>query len=670
MSLEDLTASPPVDDSQVMMDAELSDDEAMESEEEDFVEYVAHRNLFRRLFIKFGSCGISMVVHLAGLVLLGLLTFAAAPPDIKVFVDAIMEERLEDDPVEIELEKEIEAATEQTMSVITARPMAGAVGGVTGAAGGGASGVPTLDSAIMEETATAGVGEISIEAPLTGAPTFQKLVEAVPDEEFKGDPRAIIDDYQQAMDRIAQELAWMMDKGPVMVIWAFDESESMKDDQKEIRDRVNNVYVQLGLIGRDKSQYLTTSIVSYGESYRVHTRRPTADLTEISAAIDAVPVDKSGKEYMCEAIGRAVMDHRGLAQSGNRQMAMIVVTDESGEIESNEMFLERALAEAKAAKCRIYVLGRESVFGYPFAHIRWQHPQTRHVHWLPINRGPETGFVEQLQTDGFHRRYDAFPAGFGPYEQCRLARETGGIFFMLPSLESNLVRGEKRHYELDILRPYRPDLRARVEVLADRDRFPLRTVIWKCIYDLNPYVPEIARQIEMRVHFSPRFDEFVLQARQEQLKAQKYLIYLATVQKALEAGRRFREQEADPRWQANYDLIYAQLIAYQARTWEYGASLEAFVRQPKIVPLTKPPDLRLVHWDVVVRRQTLTEESKSYIQRADELFQVVIDNHPGTPWAYRADYEKKRGYGIDLLPDYWHPDITPPGGVTVPIPKM
>ncbi|MCH5377836.1 MAG: hypothetical protein JJ992_28100, partial [Planctomycetes bacterium] len=84
-----------------------------------------------------------------------------------------------------------------------------------------------------------------------------------------------------------------------------------------------------------------------------------------------------------------------------------------------------------------------------------------------------------------------------------MARETGGIFFMLPSLESNLVRGEKRKYELDLMRPYRPDLRKREDALADRDKYPLRAMIWRCIYDLNPYRSnEISRQIEMRVHFS------------------------------------------------------------------------------------------------------------------------------------------------------------------------
>jgi hypothetical protein len=286
-----------------------------------------------------------------------------------------------------------------------------------------------------------------------------------------------------------------------------------------------------------------------------------------------------------------------------------------------------------------------------------------------VNRGPETAFVEQLQIDGFRRRHDAFPSGFGPYEQCRMARETGGIFFMLPSLESALVRGEKRHYELEIMRPYRPDLSHRAELLEYRETHPLRATIWKCIYDLNPYNKDISAQIEMRVHFSLQFPEFVRQARIEQAKATKFLVYLAAVQKVMESGAKYREQEDDPRWQANYDLIYAQIVAYQARIWEYGASLEEFIKNPKTAPLTKSPNLRLVHWDVTTRKQILTEESKPYIERATELFNLVMANHPGTPWAGRAQRELSRGFGVDFRPDYDPPYLEPKGKL-IPIPKL
>ncbi len=641
------------------------EDHGLDAEEMEEEEWEAHSGLAGFLY-GFGSCGISLVVHLVGLLLLAYLTVPTQTRNAPAMVEAMFDPRTEEDPVEFELDPEIQVATEFTTASVSSSPLASVAVGVEGMVGS-----PELDQKVLKEaTAAAEVGEITIDPPLAGAPSFNELIEAVPDKEFKGDPRAIIDNYQQAMDRIAQELMWMMDKGPVLVVWAFDQSGSMKDDQQEIRERINNVYLQLGLVGRTQAQFLETSIVSYGEGYLQHTRRPTADIDEIRAAIDEIPEDESGKEMMCQAVGRAIATHREYAKRTDRQMALVLVTDESGEPEDNLQYLERMIEEAKLAACRIYVLGREAVFGYPYVYIRWRHPQTNRPHWLPIDRGPETGFVEQLQIDGFRRRHDAFPSGFGPYEQCRMARETGGIFFMLPSLESNLVRGEKRKYELEIMRPYRPDLRKREEALADRDRYPLRTMIWQCIYDLNPYQSnEVARQIEMRVHFSLQYDEFVKQARIEQVKARNYLVYLARVQKALEEAMPHRQQEADPRWQANFDLIYAQLVAYQARIWEYGAACEAFIQSPKTAPLTKSPNLHLVSWDITTKKDTRTEESKPYIERAKELFGVVLQNHPGTPWAARADWELKRGFGVDFYPDYDQPYRTPSGPID-PIPKL
>jgi hypothetical protein len=392
-----------------------------------------------------------------------------------------------------------------------------------------------------------------------------------------------------------------------------------------------------------------------------------------------VPVDKSGKEFMCSAVQEAIGRHRQYAQRTRRQMALIVVTDESGERTDNETQLERAIVEAKAARCRIYVLGREAVFGYPYAHIRWVHPQSKRVHWLPIDRGPETAFVEELQTDGFHRRFDAHPSGFGPYECTRLGRETGGIFFMLPSLETNLVRGEKRNYDIDA--PYYPDLRSRQEVKMEIDKSTMRTMLEKVIYDLNPYNPEARKIIEMRVEFSTDYETLAQQIRQEQAKAALYLPYLARAEETVGKMQKERKYEASPRWQANYDLLYAQLVAYQARMYEYQAylddflkDLQAYTRNPadpknkfKPPPATRSPGLIHDEWHIRTRARTITgDKIKSYVERSSAMFKEVSANHPGTPWAARAEYELKRGFGVELVPAYDHPNVQS----SIPIPKL
>ncbi len=625
----------------------------------------------REFWQGFGASLVSMIVH-AG-ILIALAVLAVSEPikqAERLIIADVFEERPPDDLLKTELDEVIEASTQPGIASNYAAPNVGvsdgAVGGAAGGAAGGDVSAPILDKGIVEQSSDAGV---SIDGLIEDAPPSRKLIVEAPAGAL-GDPRSIVDTYEQAMDRITQEIMWMLSKGDAMVIWCFDQSESMKDDQKEIRDRIDRIYVELGLANGKDNQSLLTGVTSYGEGFINHTPKPVSDFTSIRAAIDQVPVDPSGKEMMCQAVGRSIAQMREYAQRENRQMALVLVTDESGDRPTNEQVLERAIAEAKAAHCRLYILGREAVFGYPYAHMRWQHPQTKRTHWLAIDRGPETGFVEQLQIDGFRRRHDAHPAGFGSYEQTRMARETGGVFFLLPSIETNLVRGEKQRYELEQMRPYVPDLRSRLDIYKDRDDSPLRTILWQVINDLNPYNPLISKAVEMRVTFSPRPEEFVRQAAESQIHARAYLPYLAKAQQALEKIKPLREQEAAPRWQANYDLMYAQLIAYQARIYEYGAYLNWFMKNPKTVPLTKAPNLTLTHWEIHTRKELLRpEESQSYIDKAHDLFTAVAKEHPGTPWAARAVAEQARGYGVGLVPVY-EPPYPQPSGPVKPIPKL
>lgn len=613
----------------------------------------------RNFFMSMGAFSVSVIFHVALLVILGLMFFEdTTKAAIQTLVASAMEERPEDAPVEIELNEKIEQVDEQTIAVFSPSAM-GASGPAAAVAGEIA-----FDQTLVE---TAEKVSINVNPPTIGIPGAIGMIEAVPKGEVKGDPRAIVENYAQAFDAITQELMWMLDKNPVLVMWCFDQSESMKDDQREIRERIANVYNQLGIVGTNNTDALLTSITSYGKNYLVHTPKPTSNREEIVNAIDAVPIDPSGEEMMCQAVGATISSNRRFATRG-RQMALILVTDESGNRDNNDRFLEAAIAEAKSSNCKIFVLGREAVFGYPYAHIRWIHPQTGTHHWLRIDRGPETGFPEQLQTEGFRRRHDAFSSGFGPYEQTRMARETNGVFFMLPSVETNLVSAQKHRYELEAMRPFRPDLSARIEVLAARDKHPLRALIWKVISDLNPYNPASQKIVELQLDFPITGPEFLKAARTNQQKAIILLRYMAEAQKELEKGKHLRDQEPDPRWQANYDLIYAQLIAYQARIYEYGAGLGDFIKNPKTAPPMKGT-ARLVNWDVGVTKTIRTKESEPYIQKASELLAATSKEFPGTPWAVRADYERNRGYGVDLHPDY-HAPPRPFTGTPIPVPKF
>ena len=215
---------------------------------------------------------------------------------------------------------------------------------------------------------------------------------------------------------------------------------------------------------------------------------------------------------------------------------------------------------------------------------------------------------------------------------------------------------------------YLPDLRARQDIFTDRKRSKLQTLLWTVISTLNPYDKNAAKVIELRVHFSPDFETFKKQVAQEEAKIPVYLQELARQTQIVEDARRLRLEEPEPRWRANYDLLYAQLIAYQARVYEYGAYMAQFVRQPPTIPKQRPPNLQLTYLDLYSRKETLTgDKIKPYVEKATELFEQIKKDHPGTPWASRSQWELNRGYGVRLNPRYEPPykKVKDP----IPVPK-
>ncbi len=464
--------------------------------------------------------------------------------------------------------------------------------------------------------------------------------------ESPGDPSAAVENYAAAMHRITQELLLMLAKGPALVMWLFDQSESMQNDQEEIQRNLSEIYAELKLTSADDGDALLTSVSSYGSEMVTHTRRPTSDLTTVRAAIDEIPVDASGVEAMCQAVISTIAQHQRFGVQGKRQLALILVTDESGDDPEG---IEAAVAAAREANCRVYILGREAVFGYPFVHIVWHDEATGYDYWIPIKRGPETPDLEQLQTDGLWRRRDAFPSGFGPYEQVRLCRRTGGVFYLLPSLETNVLEGEQRRYAIEAMRPYLPDLDSREEYRAALVRDPLRLALRETIEALDPWKHE---EVNLAEYFPLDPAEFRKLAEAQVVRVGGYLEFLQVAETRLKGLRAARNQESSPRWQANYDLMLAQVVGYQVRANEYWAALEQFVSDP-----ARPQDPKTNHWRVTtVPRLLRGEAEQALIERANGLFQAVIEFHPGTPYAARAHWELERGYGVAFVEHYHPPD--------------
>ncbi|MDR3637864.1 MAG: hypothetical protein P4L84_28925 [Isosphaeraceae bacterium] len=98
-------------------------------------------------------------------------------------------------------------------------------------------------------------------------------------------------DIGEALDQLAREILRHLSQHKLTVVWLFDESESMKDDQKTIRQKFDRVSSELkagaaGAARKKDAAPLNHVIVGYGKDIHYEVKKPTADIDQIGHAIE------------------------------------------------------------------------------------------------------------------------------------------------------------------------------------------------------------------------------------------------------------------------------------------------------------------------------------------------------------------------------------------------
>jgi hypothetical protein len=459
-----------------------------------------------------------------------------------------------------------------------------------------------------------------------------------------GDPLFDVKEIGVALDQLAREILRHLKEHKLTVVWLFDESVSMQDDQKTILQKFDRVSSELKLNvepGKKAAHALTHAIVGFGQGIDYILPKPQDDIDQIGLAIKHLKIDSTGIENTMHAV-RDVVEHYANLIRKDRQLLVVLVTDESGDDGTD---VEEARQALKKYKVPLYVIGRQSLFGYPYAHHRYVDPVTKDVYHPLIRRGPETADVELYQWDGLYDRWDEQPSGFAPYELARLTRESGGIYFVLPSEEFMRMRQREQAYSITRLKEYLPEYDNRLTYMEKRNSSPLRQLLHAIVVEGKSFL--------YRRDFPIETEKLVQAAVEEGGKATFKLNALLEIQKRLEASSREREREREKRWQAHYDLMLAQTVAFQVKAYEYRAlmaSIAGTAPQPK-----QPPagDL-VITWVVNHSKKPwarVNETLKKYAE-AERLLKDVITRHPRTPWADLAQDTLDRGFSVQF--DEWH----------------
>lgn len=624
---------------------------------------------------------ISLAVH--GGILAALLAIPMIVPPLspEITLESIFTEEIPREQMEEQLE--LETKPTETLNLIA---------GGTPSANVGAASQPAATPVDVQQADV--LQEATVDAPAVESMMMsdELLTAELGEGEVTGEVGAMVEGYGAAMGIITQEILRMMREQPVTVVWLFDESGSLVDDRKEIRENYMRVYDELGIARKQEEKkgsrrrregdQLLTVVASYGKTIHELTPKPTGNVEMIKAAIDKVPEDPSGQENMCQSVREIILKYSAMAKK--RKLAIILVSDESGD---DGDYVEEAVIAARRAKAPIYVMGRESMFGYPYGRQRYVYEdkkeEIKETFWLQVRRGPETAYPECLQWDGLERNWGGQSAGFGPYEQVRMAKETGGIFFVLPGNEANLVTRDEndlRKYEFLALRPYTPLLLSRQEYLIERETSDFRKAIWNVVLELNPQKNELlfgdradTQLLIKRDHYPLSQAEFTAVALGQVKKAAYAMNRVNQAIALLEDVQPMRAREASERWRAAYDLAYAQLHIFRLRLFQFMLQMDQHSTK-----MPKPKNPKSNEWNFWRNKKTITPNEGQFSRvkqsfgitmnrdeylkmvaeqerKTHDLLQQVMTEHSDTPWARRASNERNSGYGYVVSDRLWDP---------------
>lgn len=480
-----------------------------------------------------------------------------------------------------------------------------------------------------------------------------------------------------AVDRITFEILKSMEERPTLVVWLFDQSGSLHRQRKEIRDRFDRIYEELGIVqsqnlasGKkstrrkqsDDSIPLLTSVIGFGDRVNLLTKQPTDDLAEIKSVLDNIQIDSSGVEKAFTAITSAVDQYKSLrrrrgSNPPQRNVLFIVVTDERGD---DANLLESSIKECRKFGIPVYVIGVPAPFGRDHTLVKYVDPDPKYdqsPQWAQVDQGPETLFPERVQVGftGNFRKEPAIDSGFGPYALTRLCYETGGIYFTVHpnrNVDRKVNRYELKPFAAElsyffdpvIMTRYRPDYLSPDDYKDQVKRSSLRQALVGAA-QMRP-AEGLARP---RTRFVRR-DEAQLsgdltRAQQDAAKLEPRLAQMAMV---LEPGMKGRDKEKTLRWKAGYDLALGRVLAQKVRTETYNAMLAqakrgmSFKKPKNNTWVLKPSD-----------SITVGTKWQSQANLAKELLAEVGQRHAGTPWALLANEELKVPFGWE-----WHEEFT------------
>ncbi|HUU43047.1 MAG TPA: vWA domain-containing protein, partial [Planctomycetota bacterium] len=432
-----------------------------------------------------------------------------------------------------------------------------------------------------------------------------------------------------------------------LAVWLFDESRSMKDDQQIVRQRVDDLYRDLGVALHDPGQTrrLVTAVASYGKDFHVILRQPTNDINKLKEAIEKIRIDETGQENYLTGINGVLNEYGAFCRKYRRHLIIIMVTDEGGDddkvLEDERTWVvDATAARMKKVGATLIVFGSEAgAFAYGAERTYDPTVPKQYSPYGWVNRGTDTAFDQMFPMDWRFRRTGRVPSGFGPYGPSRICRETGGIFYLLRAASA-------RNYDYEkLLSGYEPELDSRLEIARRNARNPVRRVVltvvdeWKRIRDRE--------EGSFRYTFSndPALKTQIIAAMRA---VDDWIAILTEGIRRMEAAHNVTFEFSPKHWDAYRDLMTAQMYKLRFQLVQYKLAMNDLARNENLPP---PGDIGwVIHpWGNRLLRGD-PERINAEKVKITQMYQKVIDKHVNTPWEVFARSEMRDLSGWAIHP--------------------
>ncbi len=451
-----------------------------------------------------------------------------------------------------------------------------------------------------------------------------------------------------AVDRLSLEIARSLEDAPTCVCWMFDQSVSLAGQRQEIAGRLERVFRELQVDDSGGLPVgLTNMVVAFGQRFQLLTDRPTADSAVVVDAIRGIEVDNSGIERTFTAIEAAAEQLDARQGSGRNNRLIVVFTDEVGD---DQMMADRVAARCRRLDTPVYVVGVPAAFGRRFIEMKYVEFDPSYAsaqEWVVVEQGPETMLPEAVRIGSPAVADEAIDSGFGPFGLSKLCYQTGGCYIAVHAnrgatgrvhdgMTAAMASRIRHFFDPEVMRDYQPDYVSAVKLKQKLSSNRAKQALVQAATATNLTPMESPETVFPRKSEGELANLLTLAQRAAAVLQPR----IDALHGMLARGLPDRDKIEEKRWQAGYDLALGRVLAVKVRTDAYNLMLA----QAKAGMSFRKPDS-----DTWVLRPAdevrVGSRTEKLAKQATEFLERVVQEHPGTPWAFLAQQELRMPLG-------------------------